>query len=463
MLGQQFSRRVGFGLGVDDQAPTDPVSWASAQAAQVPPLFFKGTLPTTAEAIKDRKNYLSKRNKMRAALGKKPQQLAEQTRKLVQQTKIAAVGWEYHARGYAAANGPTPVFERLWHFWCNHFTVSAVGTEVALLVGPYYREAIRPKLGGTFAELLYAATVHTAMLEYLDNVRSIGPHSRFAKQLGRHPRAKARGLNENHARELLELHTVSSRAGYTQKDVIELALIMTGWFQGRFVADRHEPGPRHFLGKTYRDRGADSLREVIHDIAAMPQTAQFISRKLAVAFIADSPPQAAVDHIVAAWKASGGRLPEIHRALFEAVQRWGGEHTKFLPPEAWFIQCARILNAPVFVQPGETFHGGQAQWFLVGWYRELGQNTFYADQPNGWSYLKASWVSPEMIDRRVRFGVVFLLALRKSNRLSRTVLDDAVLRNWPGHDPEVSKLFAGASKPVERFQRLCASRLMMRS
>jgi uncharacterized protein (DUF1800 family) len=462
MLAEQFCRRVGFGLGVNDQAPADPVSWASQQAAKVPPLFFEGKLPTTVEAIIDRKKYIGDRNKLRAKLGKKPQQLAEQSRKLFQQTKTAAVGWEYHARGYAAAYGPTAAFERLWHFWCNHFTVSAVGKEMALLVGPYYREAIRPNLGATFAELLYAATVHTTMLEYLDNARSIGPHSQFAKQLRNRPRAKARGLNENHARELLELHTISSRAGYTQKDVVELALIMTGWLQGRFVANRHEPGVRHFLGKTYRERGADSLREVLNDITAMPQTAQFICRKLAVAFIADSPDQAAVDHLVTAWKASDGRLPDVHRALFEAVDRWGGEHNKFLAPEAWFIQCARILNSPVFVQPGEPFHGGDAYWWLVGWYRELGQNVFYVDQPNGWSNLKASWVSPEMIDRRVRFGVVFLHALQKSHRISGTHLKDAVRRNWPGHGQEVIKLFAGASNPVERFQRICASPLMMR-
>jgi uncharacterized protein (DUF1800 family) len=462
MLAQQFSRRVGFGLGVNDQAPADPVNWASQQAAQVPPLFFKAKLPTTAEALKNRKDYLSKRTKMRARLAKKPKEYADQFLKLIQETKISTVSWEYHARGYAGANGPTPVFERLWHFWCNHFTLSAVGNELAFLIGPCYREAIRPKLGGSFADLLYAVTVHAAMLEYLDNIRSIGPHSRFAKQLGRHPRAKARGLNENHARELLELHTVSSAAGYSQKDVIELALIMTGWFEGRFVAERHEPGTRHFFGKTYRDKGAGSLREAIDDIAAMPQTAKFLSRKLAIAFIADSPPQEAVDHIVAAWTASGGRLPDVHHALFEAVNRWGGEYEKFLPPEAWFIQCARILNSPVFIQPGETFYGGDNYRWLFGWYRELGQNTFYADQPNGWSYLKANWVSPEMIDRRVRFGVVFLQALHKSNRLTKSYLKDVALRNWPGRGRDVLTLFAGASSAAERFQRLCASPLIVR-
>jgi uncharacterized protein (DUF1800 family) len=462
MLGEQFSRRVGFGLGVNDQSPADPVSWAAQQAAQVPPLFFKGALPATAEALKARKDYLAARNKLRARLGKKPKEYAERFLKLVQDNKISAVAWEYHARGYAAANGPTPVFERLWHFWCNHFTLSAVGNELAFLIGPCYREAIRPKLGGTFADLLYAATVHAAMLEYLDNIRSIGPHSRFAKQLGRRPQAKARGLNENHARELLELHSVSSAAGYTQKDVVELALIMTGWTEGRFVADRHEPGTRHFLGKKYPDKGADTLREAIDDIAAMPETARFLSRKLAIAFIADSPPQEAIDHIVAAWTSSGGRLPDIHRAVFEAVHRWGGEHDKLLPPEAWFIQCARILNSPVFTQPGETFYAGEDYRWLFGWYRELGQNTFYADQPNGWSYLKASWVSPEMIDRRVRFGVTFAFALRKSSRMSPTLVKDAVTRNWPGHGREVLMLLAGATTPAERFQRLCASPFMVR-
>jgi uncharacterized protein (DUF1800 family) len=462
MRGEQFVRRVGFGLGAGDQAPADPVSWASAQTAQVPPLFFKGKLPTTAQGLQSRTNFQRSRHRLRNELAKKPQQFAKRFLKLVQETKISTVGSEYHARGYAGANGPTPAFERLWHFWCNHFAVSAVGNELAFLIGPYYREAIRPKLGGTFAELLYAATVHPAMLEYLDNDRSIGPHSQFAKQLHRRPRAKARGLNENHARELLELHSISSSAGYSQKDVIELALIMTGWFQGRFVAERHEPGPRHFLGKTYRDRGASSLRAVIDDIAALPQAARFVSRKLAIAFVADSPPQAAVDHIVAAWTASSGRLPEIHRALFEAVHRWGEEHSKFLPPEAWFIQCARILNSPIFVQPGETFHGGGPPWSLFGWYRELGQNTFYVDQPNGWTYLKNSWVSPEMVDRRIRFGAVFLLALRKSNRLSGNILRDAVIKNWPGHGAEIRRLFASATTPVERFQRFCASPLMMR-
>jgi uncharacterized protein (DUF1800 family) len=148
------------------------------------------------------------------------------------------------------------------------------------------------------------------MLEYLDN----RPHFHFAMQLGSHLRAKARGLNENHAREILELHTVSSAAGYTQWDVVEPALIMTGWVAGRFDADRLSPGTRHFLGKSYRDKGAASLREAIDDIAAMSQTAKFLFRKLAIAFIADSPPQEAIDHIVPAWTTSGGRLPDIHHA-----------------------------------------------------------------------------------------------------------------------------------------------------
>ncbi|HVY99810.1 MAG TPA: DUF1800 family protein, partial [Dongiaceae bacterium] len=193
------------------------------------------------------------------------------------------------ARLQAAIATDTPLVERLVAFWSNHFTVSAMRPVVAGLIGPFEAEAIRPNLFGRFVDLLKAATFHPAMLLYLDNATSVGPDSRAGQRRGR-------GLNENLARELMELHTLGVDGGYSQADVTELAKILTGWTIHRpniperaiaatrgsavFVTPIHQPGPKSLLGETYREDGPREAEAALDMLAAHPSTAKFIATKL---------------------------------------------------------------------------------------------------------------------------------------------------------------------------------------
>ena len=246
---------------------------------------------------------------------------------------------EFLARAQLGAATPASFRERWALFWFNHFTVSAVKLESAVVTGPFEREAIRPRVFGRFEDLLVASSTHPAMLLYLDQARSAGPDS-----LG--GRTRKLGLNENLAREIMELHTVGADAGYTQADVTEFARALTGWsvggprdanrgFDGRYLfrAAIHEPGGREIMGRRYGDSGETQARSVLHDLAADPRTARRISRKLAIHFVADDPPQALVDRLSDAWIKSGGKLDLVARALVEKLlEAWDPEARKFKTP-----------------------------------------------------------------------------------------------------------------------------------
>ena len=239
--------------------------------------------------------------------------------------------------------------ERLVRFWSNHFTVSTTKPQVAVVAGAFEREAIRPHVTGRFADLLIAAQTHQAMLLYLDNALSVGPRSPAGRRSGR-------GLNENQAREVLELHTVGVDGGYGQKDVIELAKAMTGWsvsgprdsapdgetwFDGR----RHEPGTRTVLGKRHADSGSRQALDILADLAGRPQTARFVATKLARHFIADEPPVAAVARLERAFVDSGGHLKVVCAALVEVEEAWLPEQRKFKSPDEFFVSALRGLGA----------------------------------------------------------------------------------------------------------------------
>ena len=219
---------------------------------------------------------------------------------------------EVKARYDAATGADIGFVERLVWFWSNHFCVSAEKSEVRPLCGAYEREAIRPHVLGTFSGMLLAAEQHPAMLRYLDNTRSIGPDSRDGLR-------QKRGLNENLAREILELHTLGVRSGYTQDDVTRLAEALTGWTtipfanasekggEFRFNPHAHQPGARTVIGRTYGAAGVEQGRAVLADLARHPATAKHVAAKLAVHFVADDPPQALVEKIVAAVCRDGGQ------------------------------------------------------------------------------------------------------------------------------------------------------------
>jgi uncharacterized protein (DUF1800 family) len=276
--------------------------------------------------------------------------------------------------------------ERLVWFWSNHFCVSADKGPVRALCGAYEREAIRAHVLGRFADMLNAVESHPAMLIYLDNARSIGPNSVAGINRGR-------GLNENLAREILELHTLGVRTVYTQNDVTRFANVITGWTVipprqdpargGEFIFNprMHEPGAQMVVNKTYSDGGIDQGRAVLADLARHPATAKHISEKLARHFIADQPPPALVEHLTRRFRDTDGNLKEIAKALVTSPEAWTAPRTKLKRPGEWIVGALRATG----VTPPDVRPALQAQ-------NLLGEPLWRPSAPKGFPDENAAWV-----------------------------------------------------------------------
>lgn len=314
------------------------------------------------------------------------------------------------ARAQSAALTPKPFAERLVHFWSNHFAVSADKGVVLGLAGTLENEAIRPHVGGRFVDLLTAVEQHPAMIAFLDNQYSAGKDSiaaRFASQrFGSDLNAPKRqfGINENLAREILELHTLGVNGGYSQADVTSFAQIITGWSigggKGRlaggapgrfyFSDNLHQPGPKVLLGKTYTEQGVLQGEAVLADLARRPETARFIATKLVRHFIADDPPKAAVDRVARAFLKSGGDLPQVYAALIESPESWETDARKFKTPEDFVFSTLRALNVSP-AQPEE----------VVRTFELLGQRQYTPGSPAGWPDTSKSWDGSDALMHRV--------------------------------------------------------------
>jgi uncharacterized protein (DUF1800 family) len=342
---------------------------------------------------------------------------------------------DVRARMSTAATTARPFAERLAMFWANHFTVSMAKASARGLVGAFEREAIRPHIGGRFEDLLRAAVMHPGMLRYLDNEQSAGPNSRVAMRRSQGPRndgeaprmsveaPRARGLNENLAREVLELHTLgaaSARAGiYTQADVTAFAGVLTGWrvplyaylsdaaaqrrggndvaplgeaSPTRFDPAWHEPGAKTVLDQRVPE-GMDGLPRVLAHLARHPATADFIATKLARHFVADEPPRALVERLATAFRRSDGDLPTVYRALLDAPEAWDTTQAKLKSPEELVLSTARVLKFGV--RPFER----QPDAGLA----LLGQRLQAAPSPAGWPDAAEEWLGPDAVWKRVEW------------------------------------------------------------
>jgi len=272
----------------------------------------------------------------------------------------------YRAEGLArfgmARDAEIGFVERLVAFWSNHFCVSAGKSEILRAsAGSFEREAIRPYVLGRFAEMLLAVERHPAMLFYLDNAQSVGPASRAGQN-------RKRGLNENLAREIMELHTLGVDGGYTQGDVTSLARVITGWtFAGRegrmgepgtflFNANMHEPGDQTVVGRAYLAGGFGQGEAALNDIARHPATARHLATKLVRHFIADAPPPAAVDKIVAVFRSRDGDLRAVSTALVDLPEAWSAPPTKIRNPYEFLVAAGRMLGATP-ADPGPMLNG----------------------------------------------------------------------------------------------------------
>lgn len=302
---------------------------------------------------------------------------------------------EVLARVNLALEQETGFGERLVQFWSNHFCIAATKSHMGrIMAGAYEREAIRPHVFGRFEAMLIAAESHPAMLDFLDNRLSIGPGSPAAKRRGR-------GLNENLAREILELHTLGVSGGYSQADVTNLARIITGWtvvgrdarlgFPGSFAFNPglHEPGAQLLLGKRYDQPGKDKGVAALRDLARHPATADFIALKLARHFVADQPPQELVAHLSQIFRRTEGDLAAVSRALIESDAAWTAEPRKIRSPQEFLIASYRAL--------GHRPSAGQ----VLGPLGVMDQAFWQPPGPNGYPDSNAAWASAEGVKTRV--------------------------------------------------------------
>ncbi|MEO8812411.1 MAG: DUF1800 family protein, partial [Caulobacteraceae bacterium] len=296
--------------------------------------------------------------------------------------------------------------ERWTLFWANHFTVSANKLATATLVGPFEQEAIRPRVFGRFEDLLVASSSHPAMLIYLDQARSIGPGSQAAAFQARN--GKHAGLNENLAREIMELHTVGVAAGYNQNDVTEFARAMTGWSLGGlqeapersgrfFFRERaHEPGARTIMGRRYAEGGQSQARAVMRDLAASPHTAQHLATRIARHFVADDPPSALVARLEKSYLASGGDLAVVARTLVTAPEAWTPAAVKFKTPYEFMVSSWRAVgSAPAAIEQ------------VAPAMNAMGQKPFGAPSPKGWPEEAQVWCDPDAVVKRMVWSETF--------------------------------------------------------
>ncbi|HSC62783.1 MAG TPA: DUF1800 domain-containing protein [Caldimonas sp.] len=387
--------RFGLGARPDDAEPREPRRWLLSQLDAYEPMPAPWQpLPRTAALVE---TWQAQQRAVRQAPDGQRSGIREAYLRQAREAYIAGVG----ARTASALQSPTPFVERLVHFWSNHFAVSVDKLLVVGLAGGFEADAIRPNVLGRFEDLLLAVVRHPAMLLYLDQAQSIGPSS-LAGMRSAERQQRQRGLNENLAREILELHTLGVRSGYTQSDVTEFARALTGWtlpgddaFQPaasafRFVPALHEPGTRTVLGRSYAEGGEQQARAILHDLVASPATARHVALKLARHFVADEPPGELVQRLASTFERTGGDLPSVYRELLASSEAWRPANVKFKSPWDWAVSSFRALGR-------QEMPPVQAATLM----NQLGQPVWRPGSPAGYDDLAATWAAPDALLRRV--------------------------------------------------------------
>ena len=326
------------------------------------------------------------------------------------------------ARIQRATMADCGIVERLVAFWSNHFCISASkGGLARMWAGSFEREAIRPYVFGRFADMLKAVEQHPAMLFFLDNQQSLGPDSRAGIN-------RNRGLNENLAREIMELHTLGVDGGYTQDDVTSLARVITGWtYAGRlgqlgtpgtfvFNANAHQPGPQRVLGKIYEPNGVAQGEAVLADLARHASTAKFVASKFVRHFVADDPPPPLVTKLQDVFAKTDGDLRALTLALIDSDEAWKAPLTKVRSPYEFMIATGRVL-ARIPEDPGR----------YLGALNTLGQPLWSPAGPNGFPDTNAAWAAPEGMKLRLDISAQF--ASRISDNVDPRELLEAVAAN----------------------------------
>jgi uncharacterized protein (DUF1800 family) len=385
--------RFGLGarLGEIEAAGSDPRAWLTSQigAAEQPVAPDGGHFPDSGTLVRQEQEMIAER---RAIKTDDPE-----AQKKAASGRLKIFTGEMEGRFRLGFTTDRPFAEHLVWFWTNHFTVSVTAGRTLNFAGAFEREAIRPHIADKFENMLLAVASHPAMLIYLNNNASIGPDSPAGLRTGR-------GRNENLGRELMELYSLGVDGGYTQKDVIALANILTGWSLDPnapsgfgFFPNRHEPGPQTLRGKSYSDDfkgGIQAVRDLAHD----PKTARHIATKFATYFIADEPSPASVARLEAVFNKSGGDLKALAIAAVEDEAAWLPAQRKMRSPVEYVTAGYRLLNL------AGNDQNGQSTRIAMTSARAMGEFPMTAPSPKGWPLTSDAWAGPEAILNRIEWA-----------------------------------------------------------
>lgn len=428
-----------FGLGATQRelsiARHDPEQWLLNQIEN--PVFDKklGSTEMAFNAIAEMKEF---RRKRRSGEIKNGEAGAEIIRPYRRSLVLDSLGFS------VTTNRPFAM--RLLDFFSNHFSVSESNQTMMILSPTLEREAIAPNLFGQFEDLLIAVEQHPAMLVYLNNDKSVGPNSPIGKRMW--------GLNENLAREILELHTLGLDSGYVLEDIRELAMAISGWSitnennaerSGfKFRVDGHEPGIRRILGKSYASGGVTQGQAILRDLARHKNTAHFISYKLAQHMIADEPPKELVDAMRNTWLKTQGSIKAVVTTLVKHPQSWDSRPQKLKTPREFVVSAIRAVNNSKNVNQSLLNTALRGLNFM-------GQKPFGAGSPAGYSQLNRAWAGSDALMKRIDW--VNLLS-NKTNQKPQAVADrifDSTL------SPLTVKLLAGAESRAQGLALLLLS------
>lgn len=397
------SHRFGLGPKPDElqMISANPKAWVLMQYQADIRAEFKVTEPNSQQVVA---KSISFKQSTRGLKKSDPEKLDALKTQMMQWMRTTYRDYSFDSLQTLIAT-QHPAKHRLLEFFSNHFSVSANGGGAMMraLAPTLEREAILPYLEGNFEEMLLAVEQHPAMLVYLNNVQSFGPNSRFGKR-------RKKGLNENLAREILELHTLGVDGGYTQKDVTELARGITGWGiaeQGYMYRNAgHEPGARTLLDKQYPQKGEAQGIQMLKDLARHPNTARHVCTKLARHYVADEPDPRLVESLVNAWQGSSGNLNKVMVALVESELAWQ-EPQKFKTPREFVISTARAI-------PNSKLTGKRLYFSL----NQLGQVPFTAGSPKGFSDSQMDWMSGSSLLARADWAQMYAKQSRADARVA---------------------------------------------
>jgi uncharacterized protein (DUF1800 family) len=465
------ANRFGLGARPGEMAviEKDPRDWLKRQIEGTPPVLKGQGLKPSAEVLKKaiavRREFVEIRRDAKKSGDEKSKAALDALRQLMNGRPVYID--EAVARFSHAVSTDRPFLERLTHFWTNHFAVSIDKIAVLGVAGAMEREAIRPNVTGSFTRLLSAVEKHPAMLLYLENQASIGPGSRAASRTRGNAGGRKADINENLAREILELHTLGVDGGYSQADVTTFAKAITGWSiggepQGRRLArlgidsgepgefffreEFHEPGAKRLLGRSYGEDGLRQGEAILADLALRPETARHVSTKLARHFIADDPPKAVVDRMTQAWLDSRGKLMKVYEAMLDSPEAWSEPLAKYKTPADYIHSAYRALAIPVrdgrrALQPFEA----------------LGQRNLMPGSPAGWPDTTADWDGSSALLKRIAWADA--LGQRMGERNARELAPQLLGATLSG---ETSKAIARAESGAQALTLLMSSPEFMR-